>query len=720
MTDATDDARKWAWIAPDGTDGSGPGSELLQALGSGALPPTTLVWCVTWLEWLPANSVGYLSKALPKGAVQKAREPKRAATALAPPPRPAGTGTVVLPRPPDLVRPPLPAPGAAKAENPSSFGTIGRPRGASVLGPRAPHAQSAAPREPLPTLGDDSHDLSDTKATLRPPGAVPPPPRGAPMGPVRTPVRESAETVRKQTTTLGGIGPSRDTLPEITERAPPPTVLNASDIRPAVILPGAPTDVAIHSGPTAPPLTKPAPQGYAAAASDLMKPSATLLGGHGPAPGGYGPAPSSAEAPPTAVDVGPPSTTLESAAPMPIPSEVAASPVAAAPVAASELALERSSRPPVPRLALIGLALLALVVLLLAAGLVTLVVIRLREPVTEVATAPSATASAPPRPVGCELLSPAARLTPAVHRAVPPILAAAASPEQVAVGCAEGPKAAVGLLVDLGTLDATRAFEQAGTENLFAVSPFPVRGAMTFAVDRAGGSIGGARTFAPNLVLGISGVDVVRVASGASSVVWPKAASEKVTDPRVAPGAAGHLVTFRRGGLGGRVLYGFLRPDGTARGDLVAIEAPGLGMSGTPDAALGDDGGLIAFAGRANDKVPWRVQLASIPLSGKATVAAFEPPHGGAGGGSIAPAVTGLGREGWILQWTEGTSGQYQVRVQRLGKNLEPLGEARQVSPKGANAGQGALFAVGSKVLSVFVQTTAGHDELWGASLRCD
>ena len=60
-----------------------------------------------------------------------------------------------------------------------------------------------------------------------------------------------------------------------------------------------------------------------------------------------------------------------------------------------------------------------------------------------------------------------------------------------------------------------------------------------------------------------------------------------------------------------------------------------------------------------------------------------------------------------------------QVRVQRLGPDLEPSGEPLLVSPKGANAGQGVVFARSPRALSLFVQTTAGHDELWGTSLEC-
>ena len=81
--------------------------------------------------------------------------------------------------------------------------------------------------------------------------------------------------------------------------------------------------------------------------------------------------------------------------------------------------------------------------------------------------------------------------------------------------------------------------------------------------------------------------------------------------------------------------------------------------------------------------------------------------------------MSALGADGWVLQWTEGATGAYEVRLQELSAKLEPLGEARLVSPKGANAGQGAVLSTGSRVLSVFVQTTAGHDELWGASFEC-
>jgi hypothetical protein len=729
MTLATDDARKWAWIAPDGTDGSGPGSELVAGLKSGALPPATLVWCATWLEWLPASRVGFLASALPQGKAEPPQEPKRAPTALSPPPRPPGAPP---PAPMKLPRPPGVKLEGAPGANPSSFGVLGKPRGASVLGPRGPQAGSELPRAPQPTLAEEEGGATRT-TTLRPPGAVPPPPRGGPaMGGVgaRPPARleEEQPTVRKPPPLgLGGAGPSRDTLPEITERAPgpPPPTTAGINPRPNVLLPGAPTAVSIQSVPSEGALTKPAPKGYQAAVAA----AAPMLGA-----GPFAPVPPGPAAPltadldqtlgstpfevPVSVDAGPPSTTLESAPPP--PTEVKRE----APVRVTSDALEdeRPSRPLVPRAAVIGLAVLAGVVLVLAVGVVVLVVTRLqKEPgAVSAAGAVSAVASAAPKVPGCELHAPAARLSIAVHRSVPPAFAELDPSGTVAVGIAETSKNAAGLVIALDTLDVKRPFEDAGTEALYGVVPFAAGNAPSFSVDRAGGALHGARTVAPDLAIGVAGVDLVRTQGGATTVVFPHAASDKITDPRIATTASGHLVTLRRGGLSGKVLYGWLASDGTPKGDLVTLEVPGITMSGTPDAAANDKGGLIAFAGRPSAEVPWRVQLAAVSPGAAAVPKSFETPPGGAGGGSIAPSVGRLGSGGWILQWTEGATGQYQVRVQSLSSDLSPVGEARLVSPKGANAGQGAVFAVGNKVLSIFVQTTAGHDELWGATLRCD
>ena len=91
----------------------------------------------------------------------------------------------------------------------------------------------------------------------------------------------------------------------------------------------------------------------------------------------------------------------------------------------------------------------------------------------------------------------------------------------------------------------------------------------------------------------------------------------------------------------------------------------------------------------------------------------------GSGSGAISPAVAALSSDRWLVQWTEGSSAQYHVHVQTFAADLSAIDANITVSPKGANAGQGALATFGEGAASLFILTTAGHDELWGATLSC-
>jgi hypothetical protein len=553
-----------------------------------------------------------------------------------------------------------------------------RPRGESILGPpreqmpRESLRSSAPPRGPLNTLGfEDGPD----QHTLRPPGAVPPPPRAA-VGPTYSaPTRVDDELPTQRHAPI----PSGATTQGFTVR----DVVPPTELRSAVVLPAS----------TEAPATKPA---------DF---DATL-----------GSTPFEQE---RAREIPPPSTTLESAGPP--PSGNAGPPAGA--LGPSSSSVTATTRPPlgdgftlpVPKPVAIFFGVFLAGVLLLATGAI---VFSSSHEATAPGASAAASASSPPAHLGCTLVAPAARLATTVERSVQPALAELVAGERVAVGFASNPKTAHGLLVRLDSLDAERAFEAAGDAAVRSSAPRVTAGAAKFTVDRAGTELGGARTLADGSVLGFAGADLVRLRGGSKTVLFPGAGGEKLTDPRSATSPLGTLVTFRRGGLSGQVLHGWLGPDGAPKGKLGIVNAPGIKFSGTPDAAANRKGGIVAFAGRPSESADWRVQLASAGAEG-AAAKAFEPPPGGAGGGNIAPTVSALGDDGWLLQWTEGATGAYQVRLQRLGPKLEPLGEARLVSPKGANAGQGAVFATGSRVLSVFIQTTAGHDELWGATFEC-
>src|SRR5204862_2985203 len=136
--------------------------------------------------------------------------------------------------------------------------------------------------------------------------------------------------------------------------------------------------------------------------------------------------------------------------------------------------------------------------------------------------------------------------------------------QRVAVGFASAPKVASGLLVRLDNLDVEHPFDESGDAVVRSSSPRVANGAARFNVDRAGGELTGARSLADGTVLGFAGADLVLSSAGAKSVLFAGAASDKTTEPRIAASSSGTLVTFRRGGLGGQLLYGWLGSDGKA------------------------------------------------------------------------------------------------------------------------------------------------------------
>ena len=74
----------------------------------------------------------------------------------------------------------------------------------------------------------------------------------------------------------------------------------------------------------------------------------------------------------------------------------------------------------------------------------------------------------------------------------------------------------------------------------------------------------------------------------------------------------------------------------------------------------------------------------------------------------------------WLLQWTEGAPGSRVVRAQVLERDLSPRGGAIDLSPAGANAGQGVIWAREAMGTVLFyVRGPKNTHELWGASIAC-
>ncbi len=299
--------------------------------------------------------------------------------------------------------------------------------------------------------------------------------------------------------------------------------------------------------------------------------------------------------------------------------------------------------------------------------------------------------SAPPALAGCRLLLPAARLAESVERSVPPYATKLDGVGELALGIAESKTKGRGLRVDSNTLDVSPVFEEDGKDAVRGVVPLTRSGSLTFFVDRDDRALRSAHTIdeVPPFTLGVSDAGFSRVVAGSASLVWQLDSSVKITEPRSAPLADyGYGVTFRRGGQSGAVLLGFVARDGQKKSELA--EVPGAPkFLGTPVIAGSRAGALIAFAGRDAADTAWKL-FVSLTKPGEPPSPAREL-TAGSGGGAISPTLAALSDDRWLVQWTEGSSAQYHVHVQSFSADLSPIGQSLAVSPKGANAGQGAL-----------------------------
>ena len=742
MVDSAEETQ-FHWLAGDGKQRSGGERALCAALTSGTLSATSLVWRAGWAEWLPANRIAELASAISEGSRETPLKPRRHPAVLSPPRAPAEPLSAVPPQPsvippqrtppqakrsepppppirgkvstapaggkpvngrhaqppgPVLRGPPPHDPrlptkpkqegkvaaadahgGARDTLNPSSFGVIGtrraaQPAATTARGEGAPGVPLR--RMPLPTLTEEGGVPAAT-ATLRPPGAVPPPTRGVPA----VPALDSSPSFSFEKRTPVATPVPAFAPPGSAAEAPPRT----EPVTPAINEPA-------RAAPTLPPVVN---------RELLREPYASL------------------------------DSTLEVATQVPpealrTPLEPLLAARAALNSASEDVlarALRRHSRVMLGRLVvdsrMVVMALSALCGALLVA-VFGLFVTRGRAPASELAR--SARASTPPAPTplpGCRVSVPAALIAPNIERAVPPYATKLGNDPGLALGFAVSMTKGVGLRLNPGTLDTVESFEEDGKDAIRGVVPLTRSGTLAFFADRDDSALRSAHTVdeIPPFTLGVSDAGFSRVMAGRTSLVWPLEANLKITEPRAARvGGFGYGVTFRRGGQSGAVLLGFVASDGSKKSELVEIpDAPKF--LGTPVIAGSAAGVLVAFAGRAAPEAAWKVFVSLTPPGAPARAA--RELITAAGGGAISPAVSALGPDRWLVQWTEGVSGQFQVRVQSFAADLSALGAKVLVSPKGANAGQGSLCALDGGATSLFILTTAGHDELWGTTLSC-
>jgi hypothetical protein len=353
--------------------------------------------------------------------------------------------------------------------------------------------------------------------------------------------------------------------------------------------------------------------------------------------------------------------------------------------------------------------------LLMSAGALVVMLFRRSESNAQQAGSQAASASQVPTPPGCQLLSPPSRISPTIERSVP-ISAVPLTDGSVALAIADTKTSAAGWIYDPKEGELQRKLQQpdgsGDVSHVTASDPL--------VVDRASPDFAFGQTLAAGVALGVGPAGVLRRGDdGASGVVWSLNSGVRVTPPRAVPREGGYAVAFRQGGADGQVMLGWLGPDGSAKSELFAVTGAPKTL-GTPVLAAGTVAteALVLFSARGDKTEPYRVFAARAPF-GTTAAPAISLDLPAEGGGAIAPSLVALDREHYVVQWTEGSANQYQVQARLLDARLAPLGPPLRVSARGANAGQGMLVAAASSVVSLFIQTTAGHDELWGASLTC-
>ncbi|HVU00836.1 MAG TPA: hypothetical protein VHE30_03760 [Polyangiaceae bacterium] len=716
----TEKTQEWRWVGEDGVEKTVTEQELIAELSSESLPNYTLVWRKGWLEWLPAMQASELAWALPPGKADDAVKAREKDTAVQPPAPPLYRYPVLKRRAGNLRSDKAPPPRAAAA----------RPDAKSI---DPPTTVMEAPQKALapPTTAMDEAAKTAPKqdkpreATIDPPTLVVRPVEEVEMDSIEASNPSAAEDLTDD------VADADDSNPLAALKSAPAALGRAygdEDDAETRVIPSRPPPPLgpLYVGPHVPPASERPPPSYESPAVETAPPSydsADTLSGPG--------LPPLRAAPPPAFEDDEDMPHIPP--PPPPPADLAAYAGAAG---------QRSAPPTLSRKNLYlgagaGAALLVVVLAIALRGggddskqAAATGSSAPANPAAE-ASASSKAAAAPERTAPgstekrCTVVTQAARIAEWAEPAIMPSFSKIPGSTRVAIGFAQTEQYALGITIDAKTLDRDQIFREFKKgKKLVSVVPTTDQGKLHFQVVRTGSELesGRAVDHDPPFFVGASKAGLERVrAKGERDVVWafPSEGTD-VTVPRVVsfPGV-GHAVTFRRGGQAGTIAFGWLTEDGNKRTPLVDV--PIAGRVGTPTLAASDDQALLAVAARSGEGTPWHVVLATAkPGELPKTVREFVPPAGGPGGDVISPAAAALRGGRFLFQWTEGNSGNRVVRAAVLGPDLSVDTAGVNVSPPGANAGQGAVFAHDDTGAVIFyVQNEKKSHELWGASLDC-
>jgi hypothetical protein len=357
--------------------------------------------------------------------------------------------------------------------------------------------------------------------------------------------------------------------------------------------------------------------------------------------------------------------------------------------------------------------------------------------------------------ITCRIAHAAERVSPRVYLPVMPLALDNLYDQRVAVGFAESANTAAGITVDPGDLNVQFPYRELQDKKILSVTPIQLGNVLSFVTAREGIPLSQVRALSDNnqFLFGVTPAGLGRQLAGQTpEILWPLETNNVITDPRIASASGlGHAVTFRQGGPTGTIQLGYLTKTGKSfrapasiPTNVKLLGTPTLAVSpeaetssaNSPPSAIGSQTRtstsyvptkeptsrtvLLAFAGRNTEDDPWTIFLGkssygTIPQ----TIRPFTLPAGGPGFDAMSPSVVGMPEGRWLIQWSEGQTGQRQIRAQILDANLRPLDKAHTVSPPNSNSGQGLLWSDGTRAVSFFVVSTGKQAELWAASLSC-
>lgn len=291
------------------------------------------------------------------------------------------------------------------------------------------------------------------------------------------------------------------------------------------------------------------------------------------------------------------------------------------------------------------------------------------------------------------------------------------------LGFAISDKKAAALRVDPKSGATETVFKQDAKGSIARVSPLP-DGTNFFIAERGDRTMlpVGPTPFYVSFEKGMIGT-----AEGADKTIeelWKLEGEDPVVAEQVLSVGDSYLLTFRRGN---DVYAGYFGADRKQKTPLSMVTDPtSKNENGKPRSATNGREIAIVLATKVpikvgeKEEVLGRIHLAKgAPMATPSTPVMIDLPPNGPGGDAIAPDIVGLPDGRWLLMWTEGPSGEREIRAQTYDADFKPLGDPIALSRPGSSFGQAVLSVLGSYTTVTFLEAAESGYDMWGAVLQC-